>query len=521
MVAQSTAVSISVSSTGFTVTWSGSSADVTWYVYIYYSTTSTGTYTILTSANYTTASETGDTKTISYSPVGTYYYKATVTTGGGGAALGSSLAICTAVQYAGLDGTSTINLTMSCLSTIFSTYGGASRGYHLGSYSSIRFSDGSYGPTTGPVNMSSFLNKAPYVFTPLSISTLIEWYKGDVGVNTGYLTWANQGTDGGSGTLYGSPTTQTVNTITAVRFPYANEDMYFTPASHGAGSEFTFFAVLKLNTVPANNVPQCLLQDYGNGFQWSLYHNGSGYWQEVSYGVGGGRTRYVYSSADSTTDGTTAVLYSIRYSATYGTSIYVNNTSQAMSSPSLSGAISWAADTLTTGQSLDNSYNVDSALCELLVYPVGITDSDATAVRNYLMSRWSLAYTLSYTASQSVNIGTLPVSSGGLSTATLNLYTAVQTFELKRNGASQSPAVYLTVANSSSRTLSLSGDGVYSVYSTTPDNTTVLVDLSAGGNPSGITYTTTATVAGTMTSVNNTFTYSYTIFISTTGGPPQ
>ena len=82
MVAQSTAVSISVSSTGFTVTWSGSSADVTWYVYIYYSTTSTGTYTILTSANYTTASETGDTKTISYSPVGTYYYKATVTTGG-------------------------------------------------------------------------------------------------------------------------------------------------------------------------------------------------------------------------------------------------------------------------------------------------------------------------------------------------------------------------------------------------------------------------------------------------------
>jgi hypothetical protein len=365
--------------------------------------------------------------------------------------------------------------------------------------------------------MSSFLNKAPYVFTPLSVSTLIEWYKGDVGVNIGLLTWANQGTDGGSGYLEGTPTTQTVNTITAVRFPYASEDLYFTPASHGAGSEFTFFAVLKLNAVPSNNVPQCLLQDSGNGFQWSLYHNGSGYWQEISNGVGGGRTVYVYSYADATTDGTTAVLYSIRYSAGYGTSIYVNNTSQSISSPSLSGALSWTANTLTTGQSLDNSYNVDSALCELLVYPVGITDSDATAVRNYLMSRWRLGYTISYTASQSVNIGTLPVSSG-TSTSELNLYTDVQSFELKRNGASQSPAVYLTVANSSSRTLSLSGSGFYSVVSTSPNNTTVLVDLFAAVN--GNTYTTTATVAGTMTSVNNTFSYSYTVFISATGGPP-
>ena len=58
--------------------------------------------------------------------------------------------------------TSTINLTMSCLSTIFSGYGGGARGYHLQSYSSIRFYDGSYGPASPPINMGAFLNKSAY-----------------------------------------------------------------------------------------------------------------------------------------------------------------------------------------------------------------------------------------------------------------------------------------------------------------------------------------------------------------------
>ena len=59
--------------------------------------------------------------------------------------------------------TSTINLTMSCISTVFSTYGGGARGYSLQSYSSIRFYDGSYGPASPPINMSSFREKAAYV----------------------------------------------------------------------------------------------------------------------------------------------------------------------------------------------------------------------------------------------------------------------------------------------------------------------------------------------------------------------
>jgi hypothetical protein len=57
---------------------------------------------------------------------------------------------------------STINLTMSCLSTIFSGYGGGTRGYNLLAYTGIRFSDGSYGPTIPPISMSTFLGKSAY-----------------------------------------------------------------------------------------------------------------------------------------------------------------------------------------------------------------------------------------------------------------------------------------------------------------------------------------------------------------------
>jgi hypothetical protein len=59
--------------------------------------------------------------------------------------------------------TSTVNLTMSCISTVFSTYGGGARGYSLQSYSSIRFYDGSYGPAEPPINMSSFREKAAWI----------------------------------------------------------------------------------------------------------------------------------------------------------------------------------------------------------------------------------------------------------------------------------------------------------------------------------------------------------------------
>jgi hypothetical protein len=48
---------------------------------------------------------------------------------------------------------------MSCISTIFSGYGGGTRGYNLALYTGIRFSDGSYGPTTTPVNMGTFRGK--------------------------------------------------------------------------------------------------------------------------------------------------------------------------------------------------------------------------------------------------------------------------------------------------------------------------------------------------------------------------
>jgi hypothetical protein len=58
--------------------------------------------------------------------------------------------------------TSSVNLTISCLSTIFSGYDGGARGYNLLAYTGIRFSDGSYGPTIPPVSMSSFLGKSAY-----------------------------------------------------------------------------------------------------------------------------------------------------------------------------------------------------------------------------------------------------------------------------------------------------------------------------------------------------------------------
>ena len=161
-----TSVSISVSGSGYSVTWSGSAVAATsWEINIYSSATQGGTYTLLSTNTVSTGSVTGSTESISDTPTNTYWYIATVR------ALSpfpnpsnlSSQGICTPVQY--YDGTpitSTINLTMSCLSTIFSTYGGAARGYSLQSYSSIRFSDGSYGPASPPISMSSFLNRSAY-----------------------------------------------------------------------------------------------------------------------------------------------------------------------------------------------------------------------------------------------------------------------------------------------------------------------------------------------------------------------
>lgn len=82
---------------------------------------------------------------------------------GSGASAGGNGSV-TLTWYSGVPPavTSTINLTMSCLSTIFSEYGGGKRGYNLQSYSSIRFYDGSYGPASPPINMGAFLNKSAY-----------------------------------------------------------------------------------------------------------------------------------------------------------------------------------------------------------------------------------------------------------------------------------------------------------------------------------------------------------------------
>jgi hypothetical protein len=124
MVAQSTAVSISISGSGFTVTWSGSSSADQYAFYIYISTTEVGTYSLLTSDSISGGSMvTSGTHLVSYNPTGEYYYRAVVTTGGGTPEQGTSQSLCTPVLYAGasaVDFTSTINLTMSCISTIFS-----------------------------------------------------------------------------------------------------------------------------------------------------------------------------------------------------------------------------------------------------------------------------------------------------------------------------------------------------------------------------------------------------------------
>jgi hypothetical protein len=126
-------------------------------------------------------------------------------------------------------------------------------------------------------------------------------------------------------------------------------------------------------------------------------------------------------------------------------------------------------------------------------------------------------YTLLYTASPTYDFGIVAVGGVG-SIMTVNVYSDVQTFEVLADGLHQSPPVYLTVSDSSSRTLSLSGSAFYSVISTSPDNTTVQVDFTSALYPHAA-YTTTATVGGTMTSGSNTFSYSYAVAISATPGP--
>ena len=217
MVLQSTAVSISVSGSGFTVTWSGSGATDLWAIYIYKSTTAAGTYTLLTSDSFSTASGTSGTHLVSYSPTGTYFYRAVVTSGGGTAAEGTSQSLCAPVLYpsSGTPSCSTINLTMSCLSTIFSGYGGGARGYSLQSYSSIMFYDGSNGPTVPPISMSSFLGQSAYnsggvstfsavgsfTFTvPTGVSTIGVVLRGAIGGTSG----ASPGVGGAGGKVSGT-----------------------------------------------------------------------------------------------------------------------------------------------------------------------------------------------------------------------------------------------------------------------------------------------------------------------------
>ena len=140
---------------------------------------------------------------------------------------------------------------------------------------------------------------------------------------------------------------------------------------------------------------------------------------------------------------------------------------------------------------------------------------------SFLGKASKLGYSLLYSPTLSVNMGNVPIASGSLSIAYLDVYAYSQIFEVLYDGAPQSPAVYLTTADSSSRTLSLSGSGVYSVYTTSPNNTTVQIDLNSEITY-GITYTTIATVGGTMTaSPGGTFPYSYTVSISATGGAPE
>lgn len=175
MVKQSTAVSISVTSGGFTVTWSGSGPTASYAFYIYNSTTSGGTYSLLTSDSISGGSSVNSgSHLVSYSPTGNYYYIAVVNSGGGSASSGTSQSLCTPVNFdAGGGGPvcSTTNLTMSCLSTIFSTYGGGDRGYSLQSYSSITFSDSTNGPDVPPISMSAFLGKGAYTGTDTGTDT--------------------------------------------------------------------------------------------------------------------------------------------------------------------------------------------------------------------------------------------------------------------------------------------------------------------------------------------------------------
>jgi len=74
------------------------------------------------------------------------------------------------------------------------------------------------------------------------------------------------------------------------------------------------------------------------------------------------------------------------------------------------------------------------------------------------------------------------------------------------------PPVTLTVSNSSSRTITISGDEQFSVDSTNPSDTTVIC-INLSFSPGGFVAVTT--VAGTMTDANSrTFPYEYTVTCS-------
>ena len=414
--------------------------------------------------------------------------------------------------------TSTTNLTMSCLSTVFSTYGGAARGYSLQSYSSIRFSDGSYGPASPPISMSSFLNRSPYssgnsstfiatgsysFIVPTGITSI------GVGLWGGYTTQTGAGYGGYvSGTLATTPG-ETLGILVNIGGGTAGTPSQ--PALEGAGRAAIQRSGVDVVTAGGGG---------GKGFGTT---GGAG-------GLGGGTVGGAGGNSTDCTGGGGGTQSAAGAGGTYSSpagnngsagSGYVGGTAAegiVFSKPAGGGGGGYYGGggggyNLTTplGGGGGGGSSYVSTLTGTVVNSQG---GNSTINGGQIILSWADVYTLSYAATPSYNFGNVPVGGPG-SVVSVNVYSDVQTFEVLKNNAHQSPAVYVTVSDSSSRTLSLSGHAFYSIVTTSPDKTTVQVDLTTGIWP-GPAYTTTATVTGIMTSGPNTFSYSYTVAISAT-----
>lgn len=233
---------------------------------------------------------------------------------------------------------------------------------------------------------------APSVFTPASVSQLMVWFSGDVGLTTSI--WRNQGLSGTSSdvTSFSGMNIVTVNGLPAARFGqygYGAFNMFL-----GSDSR-SMFCVFKSDT-QMNNVDSInITSQHNDGFYggWVLAGGNSGFSHFlVSYG----QALEVWNTSPfnlTTADQLNFLGSSWDTSAATSPNnyVFVNMTTKPSSWSADAGFYDGNRSTPTfLGTQLGNSPNqtIGWTLCEICIYGRALTIQEGTDVRTYLHNKW-------------------------------------------------------------------------------------------------------------------------------------